>query len=318
MISEIANIIQEKNSFLILPHIKLDGDAIGSSLALCKALKKLGKKSKILYLDFIPYDLKFLEFEDYLINDLSVINKDDYDCTISIDSSDVSRFEDRKSVLSSMIINIDHHVTNIYYGDYNLIDTGASSTGEIIFDLINELKIEMDESIAIDIYTAISTDTGNFMYCNTTKKTHQIVTKLFDYGIKIADINVHLYQNKPIEKFMFDAKVFTKVEYFYSNRLAIVLIDQKFMRDENCEDTDNIVEALRDIYGVDVSVLILETKDVCRVSMRSKSLIDVAKIATKHGGGGHTNAAGFSVELSINETKKLLLEEYSFLDERLS
>jgi len=318
MISEIANIIQGKNSFLILPHIKLDGDAVGSSLALCKALKKLGKKSKILYLDFIPYNLKFLEFDDYLINDLSLINKDDYECTITIDASDASRFDDRKSVLSSTLVNIDHHVTNTYYGDYNLVDTSASSTGEIIFDLMNELKIKIDGSIATDIYAAISTDTGNFIYSNTTKKTHQIVTNLFDYGIKIADINIHLYQNKPIEKFMFDAKVFTKVEYYYSNRLAIVLIDQKFMRDENCNDTENIVEALRDIYGVDVAVLILETKDACRVSMRSKSLIDVAKIATKYNGGGHTNAAGFSAKLDIKETKKMLLEEYSFLNERLS
>jgi len=211
MMNKIIEVIEENRSFLILPHLKPDGDAIGSSLALAKGLKKMNKDVNIISLDDVPYDVEFLNCENFLVDS---VDMNSIDVIIALDSSDIGRLEDRKNYLTKPIINIDHHKTNTLYGNFNFVQDDACATGEIIYNLLNDLKINIDEEIATDLYTAIATDTGNFMYSNTTARTHEIAAKLIVKGIDVPLISMYLYQNIPLNKFQFNNEVLSQVEFY--------------------------------------------------------------------------------------------------------
>ncbi|MBN2260929.1 MAG: bifunctional oligoribonuclease/PAP phosphatase NrnA [Clostridiales bacterium] len=306
MMKKIINRINASKSIVIMPHLKPDGDAVGSSLALAKGLLKLNKKVKIISLDEISYELKFLDFHDFWVSSLNI---DEYDLIISLDSSDIDRLKDRIEFLVKPIINIDHHKTNTFFGELNFVDSEASATGEIIYNLLIEMNVDFDTEISEDLYTAIATDTGNFMYSNTTSITHEIIAKLMKNNIDVTEISRNLFQNIPLKKFIFDAKVLDQVEFYNNNQVGIVTISHEIRNTYGCKNTDNIVEAIRNIEGVEISVVIVEKENEVKISMRSKSDFDVAEIAVNHGGGGHKNAAGFGMATTLEAAKKLILEE---------
>ena len=204
----IINKIKENQSFLIMSHLHPDGDAIGSALALSKGLIKLNKDVRFVMLDEIPFDVKFLNHKQYMVNKIENFQ---YEIIIALDSSDLGRLKDKEHLLTKPIINIDHHKTNTNYGDINWVDENASATGELMYDLLKELNVELDDDIAQDLYVAIATDTGNFIYSNTTMNTHFIVADLMKYGIDVPKISRNLYQNIPMNKFRFDTNVLEMV-----------------------------------------------------------------------------------------------------------
>lgn len=315
MMNNIIKTIEKNQSFIILPHLKPDGDAIGSSLALAKGLKKINKNVKIISLDEVPYDVEFLNREDYFVDS---IDMESIDIIFALDSSDIERLEDRKEFLVKPIVNIDHHITNTLYGDLNLVKEDACATGEIIYNLLNSLRINIDREIATDIYTAIASDTGNFMYSNTNAKTHEIVANLITKGIDIAEISMYLYQNTPLNKFKFNTEILSRVEFFFDNKVALVAISNELKDKHKCGNTDSIVESIRNIEGVEVAILIDERINETKVSMRSKKDIDVSSIALNNGGGGHVNAAGFESDLDIESTKKNIVKELGTIYEGIS
>jgi phosphoesterase RecJ-like protein len=315
MMNNIIKIIKKNQSFIILPHLKPDGDAIGSSLALAKGLKKINKNVKIISLDAVPYDVKFLDCEDLLVNS---IDMESVDIVFALDSSDIGRLEDRKEFLVKPIVNIDHHKTNTLYGELNLVKEDACSTGEIIYNLLNNLKIDIDSDIATDLYTAIASDTGNFMYSNTTAKTHEIAAELITKGIDVAEISMYLYQNIPLNKFKFNTEVLNKVEFYFDSKVALVTISKELKDKYKNDNTDSIVESIRNIEGVEVAILIDERKNIAKISMRSKKDIDVSSIALKNGGGGHVNAAGFEVDSGLEAAKKNVIKELGMIYEGIS
>ncbi len=315
MMNNIISTIKTNQSFIILPHLKPDGDAIGSSLALAKGLEKMNKSVKIISLDEVPYDVKFLDCKDYFVDS---IDMESIDIVFALDSSDVGRLEDRKEFLVKPIVNIDHHKTNTLYGELNFVQEDACATGEIIFNLLNSLEIDIDREIATDIYTAIASDTGNFMYSNTTAKTHEIAADLITKGIDVSLISMYLYQNIPLNKFKFNTEVLRQVEFYFDNRVALVTISKELKIKYDCYNTDSIVESIRNIEGVQVAVLIDERNSIAKISMRSKKDIDVSLIALDNGGGGHVNAAGFEVDAGVEAGKKIVIKELGMIYERIS
>ncbi|MCT4595630.1 MAG: bifunctional oligoribonuclease/PAP phosphatase NrnA [Anaeromicrobium sp.] len=304
---EIIKVIKTSNKIIILPHIMPDGDTIGSSMALCLALKSLGKDVKIIMDEPLPNNIKFIEFEG--INEWAY--EFQYDLCITIDSSDTERLGKRSEYLKGNTINIDHHITNDFYGEYNLVDPKAAATGEIVYDLIKNLNVHMDKKIATCLYTALSTDTGSFKYDNTTSKTHKIVAELIDVGISVNSINVELYQNKPINKVKLLKDVINTMKFYYDGKVAIMHVTQKMLENNKMgiSDTDGLIEMGRDIWGVEVSVLLkeLEEKKV-KVGLRSKYDVDVSKIAHIFGGGGHKKAAGCLINDSIKKVNEIIIE----------
>lgn len=289
----------------IISHIKPDGDSVGSLLALGTALESVyADKVDILKSDDIPN--KF----DFLVNYSNAIepsSNDIYDMIVILDCGDEKRIGRYQHLLkSAFVVNIDHHISNTYFGDINIVVPNASSTGEVIYEILNKIDLAISCEMATCLYVAISTDTGSFKYDNTSKRTHFIAGELIDKGIDQNKITKKVYQNKKLEDAMFFINTLKNIEFYYDNKLAIVLSDDN---DVNAE-TEGIVEYARDINTVEVACFIKKSSDnKSKVSMRSKSIVDVAKVAQKFGGGGHIRAAGCTLEdQPVNVKDKIIAE----------
>lgn len=309
-LKEIAEILLNSNSVLLFTHINMDGDTLGSSVALCIALRKLGKQVHILIEDDVAAFLQFLD-KGYCTYDNNVIEEPDI--CLCIDCGDVDRFRKRKEKYfeGKQKGCIDHHVTTEPFADFNFIDPTAAATGEIIYDLLKELNVEIDKEMGSAIFAALTTDTGNFQYSNTTKKTHLIAAELFECGVDYSEISVELYQNNRLEKLLLQTRCLQDMEVFADGKAAICCVTQKMLEETNgkMEETEGIIEILRNISGVEVAVFVKEIdKNISKVSMRSKKFINVAEISKKYNGGGHARAAGFTMKKSFFETKQSIME----------
>lgn len=305
-LEQIAIKLKEADTILLYPHIIMDGDTLGSSIALCIALRKIGKKAHILIEDEIPSYLNFLE-KDYCTSDQNVLGV--ADISISIDCSDIERFLLRKAkfLTGKSSICIDHHRTNNSFAESNYIDEYAAATGEIVYDLIKIMGIEIDVEMAEAIYTAITTDTGNFQYTNTTKTTHLIVADLFDIGMDLEKISVEVYQNIRHEKLKITNEVINTIEMLCNGKADIAYVTQEMLKKTGAlmEETEGIIETLRNISGVEISAFMKESKpNEIKVGLRAKTYGDVSAIAQSYGGGGHKKAAGCTLYTSLEEAKR--------------
>lgn len=307
---KLSNEINKSTCIGVVSHLNPDGDNIGSILALGNSLEKFGKNVTILKSDYVPSDLLFLP------NINKIIKPEDnlrFDLIFVLDSSDPERLGDNQKYLSNSgaIINIDHHMSNTNFGNINIVDFKASSTSEIIFKLIEELNLPLDIDIATCIYAGISTDTGRFMYENVTSNTHIIVSKLLDIGIDAYNINKKLYQKRSLERTKLFIKVVGSSKLLYDNKVSIarVTLDDLYKTKAKPEDSDGIVEFLRDTETVEISVLLKEiTNNLTRISIRTKDYVDANKICNHFGGGGHLRAAGCTIEKSIDESENLIID----------
>ncbi len=302
-------------SIVILPHVSPDGDTLGSTVALYEYLRLNNERVWIVLDDPVPFNLEFLDIKVTTTEVFKEMNTNP-DFIFCLDSSDLGRLGARQSMLETAgyVINIDHHITNIMYGDSNVVWSGASSTGEMIYDLIVDTGETITERMAQAIYVAISTDTGSFKYSNTSAKTMKTAGKLIEAGIDLNYINTELYQNKPLYKILILKVAMKNMILKDEGKLAIswiTLDDMKAMGIETL-DTDGIAEFFRDIHGVEVVIFLKEkTKDVFKGSLRSKHDFDVASYAQVFEGGGHTKAAGMAIQGSVESCIDRLLETYN-------
>ncbi len=311
-ISHIINIIQDSECVYLASHIQPDGDSIGSILSLGLGLtKKFGDKIRILATDIIPEKFNFLPGSDQIkgYDEIKHI-----DTLITLDCGDIYRIGDLKTKINknTIIINIDHHISNTNFGNINIVNPKASSTGEIVYDILESTDIKLDTDIATNIYVAISTDTGSFKYDNTTSKTHHITSKLFKYNIDLKKVNIELYQSRSLEKTKLFIESLNTLDYYNNNTLAVVTINRKMLKKCNAksQDIDGIIEFIRDTKNVEVACIFKEIeKNVLRVGLRSKQYVDVSAIAEIFGGGGHIRAAGCTIKDNLNENKKMIINE---------
>lgn len=304
----IEKILESRNIFIV-SHVQPDGDNIGSILALGLALKKIDKNIHIIKSDTVPSDYLFLPNVD-LIEDYS--GDIEIDLLISLDASDENRLGENKVLLehSKSIINIDHHISNTNFGHINIIDSTAAATGELVYKLIKQMNIPIDKDIGTCIYTAISSDTGSFMYDNTTSITHEIASELLKLEIDKSNININLYQNRSIERTMLFIKALETLKVYFDNQVAVVKITRKMLEDSGAkiEDTEGIVSFIREMRNIEIAILLKEfSEDEIKVSIRSKRFADVAAICDKFGGGGHIRAAGCTINASIATAEELIL-----------
>lgn len=310
MKSAVEKILNSEKIYIV-SHVQPDGDNLGSCLSLALAMKKIKKEVFILKVGETPSDFSFLPGIDMIrdYNGVSLI-----DLLIAVDASDIDRLGKNKGLINSAktVINIDHHISNTNFGHINVVDSNASATGELIYKLINELKIVIDEDIATCIYTAISTDTGSFMYDNTTAETHEIASNLIKHGADKENININIYQNRSLSRTELFIKSLNSLDMYFDNQVAIIKVTKDMLKETNTtmEDTEGIISFVRDIGPVEVAVLMKETnKEQTKISMRSKRYVDVAKLTSVFNGGGHKKAAGCTINRPILEVDELLLSE---------
>jgi phosphoesterase RecJ-like protein len=210
------------------------------------------------------------------------------------------------------IINIDHHHDNTRFGTLNLVDEGASSTAEIIFDLARELGIELTPEIALALYVGLVTDTGRFMYESTTPRTHRVAAELIAAGVDVDDTYRRLYERVPMEKLRLVERALGAAESHAGGALVMSYVTSDDYAASGASEvhTEGIIDYLRSIEGARVAALVRDKRDgpqPRKVSLRSvDGAIDVSEIAREKGGGGHARAAGFSTDLSYEELVEFL------------
>lgn len=311
--NSIISKIKESNKIAISAHISPDGDAIGSTLALTLGLRDIGKDVYIVSKDKVPDNCSFLSNSNEIDGETIEISKDT-DCLIALDCADLKRISANIDLNNRdfILINIDHHISNELYGDLNLVDANAAAVGEIVYKILINMNIVITDKIAECLYASIVSDTGSFKYSSTTSKTHDIAGSLIKTGIDFNKIHRMLFENKSYSKIRLYAKVLDSLTLTHSNKICVMEITEKMLSELNIsdlEDTSDIISFGMQIKEVEVAVLLKEKKDedIIKVSLRSKSKVDVCKIAKEFEGGGHPRAAGLTLNCNIDDAKEKLV-----------
>lgn len=309
-ISRAIRAIESSEVIALISHVSPDGDNLGSTMAMYLGLKSKYPSKTIIGLksDKTPENFNFL----IGVDELSYYENQDLDLLIVLDCGDEDRLGEYSYLLekSSMVINIDHHISNPYFGDINIVDSKAAATGELVYDLLQAMGVSLDKSISEAIYTAISSDTGSFKYTNTSSKTHKIASEILDM-VDTEKINNSLYESRTLEKTNLLFQAYKNLRFSNNKTIAYTYINEESLKETGAtmEDSDGIVEFIRSIDGVELALLFKEKSNEVKVSMRSKSYIDVSEISQSIGGGGHKRAAGASLKLSLEESINLVLRE---------
>ena len=305
---KIAEIIKHAEKISVISHKDPDGDAVGSQLGLALALEKEGKEVYSYNVGEVPEYLFFLPGS----GTVKIYNGEDLSDSLVIFVDCADRNRPGIQLPEGITINIDHHVSNDNFAMYNYIDTKSASTGEIIYKLIREMSIELDKNIATCLYTAVSTDTGSFMYSNTTADTHLIAADLINNGADTDGLRENFFEGVSLKRFKLTKYAYQEVNFACDNLLAWIKIPYSFIREIGAkeEETEGVVGHIRNIKDVEVALLLKEREDgKIKGSLRSKKMIDVSKIAEIFGGGGHKRAAGFELSGTLEEAEEIIISE---------
>jgi phosphoesterase RecJ-like protein len=311
MIQKIVDIINRHQKFLITAHVKLDGDALGSELAVYFLLKGLGKEVAVYNQDKTPDNFRFLPGADIIRNTLPP--QDSFEVAIILDCSELDRVGDEALRIGAAktLVNIDHHFSNGGFCEVRLIDPAASSTGELVFRLLTAMRTAITREMATNLYTAIITDTGGFHYGNTGKDTFIAAGHLVESGADPQWISENIYESFPMAKIRLLAKVMQTLSFDCRDRVGSLVIFLKDFEETGAlwEHSEGLVDLPRSIAGVEISILYTELPDRnFKISLRSKGVTNVERVAKVFGGGGHVNASGCRIEGDIDTVKKRLLE----------
>lgn len=315
-INKICASLKKYNNFLITVHTSPEGDALGSELGFYNLIKKLGKEGTIVNEDQLPYGYDFLPGSKFirLLNQGS--KNIDFDCLVVLDCADLKRTGQvyRLNQDNKPVLNIDHHISNCNFGDVNWVDPDASSCSEMIYKLFKKLRQPMDDDTALLLYTGIMTDTGSFRYSNTSSFTLKSASELLKFGINVAQVYRNTYENILLADVKLLLKILPRIEFYCQGKVVGFQIKQRLIK--NTKPSIDLADVLlnfgRAIKGVEVVVLFkenLNNKNEVRVNLRSQGKVDVNKIASLFGGGGHKNASGCTLNGEIRKIAKKMIAE---------
>ena len=312
MIPRIIDIINQNRTFLITSHERPDGDALGSELALYHMLAARGKTAVVYNQDQTPRNYRFLPGAAVIVHELRPTES--FDAAFILDCSELERVGREAGRIGkiSQIVNIDHHVSNGGFCDAALLDAGASSTGELIFRLAEAMALPLTPEMAMNLYTALLTDTGGFCYGNTTRDCLVIAGRLVENGARPQWISENIYENAPLVKIRLLAVMLESLALDLNGKVGSMIVTQENLASTGAlqEHTEGFVDLPRTIEGVEISILFSELEEnYFKLSLRSKGRFDVERVARKLGGGGHVNAAGCRIKGDIATVKRLVLAQ---------
>ena len=306
---DIVEALQRSNSILITVHKNPDGDALGSQLALMLALEKSNKTVIAQNIDQVPEIYRFLPASSRIKAESTVEGR--YDAILVLDADPPRAGLFNGNYPADTLINIDHHITNPAEWPLSWLDPSASATGEMVYELIHRLGVPIDREIALCLYTAIFTDTGSFRYSNTTPKSMRISADLIEAGADPWLVTENVYESFAYRRIKLLGNVLAGVERSEDGRIAwVVVTEELFSRfGASSEDTDNFINFVRSTKGVEVAILFRQTAaSQYKISLRSKGRIDLSGLAQSLGGGGHKNAAGSTVDGTLDEVKRRVID----------
>ncbi len=311
---QVIQAIKKHKRFLVAAHVNPEGDSLCSQLAMKELLHILGKTAFIVNHDHVPEHYKFLPKADEISTDLK--KKLDFDAVLILDCPTLKRIGAVKGLIpaGTPVINIDHHISSEKFGDVNWVDPNASSTGEMVYRIYKEMEIPLTREIALCLYIAILTDTGNFNYDNTSRLTHEIAGELLGYGLEPAAVSESVYEQRTMEDIRFLGMVLSTLKVNKAGDVAYLEITRQMIKDTGADmaKAEGFINYARSIVGVKIAMVFKEDlKDENRinVSFRSKGNIDVNGIAAHFGGGGHTKASGCSLAGNLAEVEARVLNK---------
>jgi len=306
-------LFRQYQTFAISTHVNPDGDAIGSELALFLFLEKLGKTVRIFNTDPVPEKYQFLPYWDNIEN-AEVASDFCTDVLIILDASSRERIGNylrKRLIPMHAVVNIDHHSTAEAFGDYNIIETTASSTAEIIYKFIRSTDIAIDEAGALCLYTGVMFDTGCFRFSNATPETHRIAAELIEIGNFAPDeVYQHVFEQVLMGKMYLLGQTLRTLELTPDGKIGWVRVTQEMLNDTDTtlDDVEGFVNQVQAIGGVDVAICVCELADGnTKVSLRSAGKVDVAALAAEYNGGGHERASGCRIELPTAAAIKMIV-----------
>lgn len=302
--SETAARLREWDQVLILTHVRPDGDTVGCAAALCQALRDMGKTAYLLYnpeitATYAPYAAPYWAGEDFVPEHI-----------VAVDVATAGLLPENAKMLSEKVdICIDHHPSNSGYAATTCLDAGAAAAGEIVYEVISQLT-SITPAIALPLYIAISTDTGCFVYTNTTSRTHRIAAELMQY-VEVGAINKALFRTKSKTRLAMESRMVAEMELYDEGRVVVMQIPLALREEYHATEAD--IEELSSlaafVEGTDCGITLRELRPgVIKISLRTGSRVDACAACARLGGGGHRAASGATVEGTMDEVKARILQ----------
>ncbi len=300
-----AAFLQERDGYLILTHKRPDGDTIGCAVALCLALRKLGKTAFVLPNPdatslFDPYWRDTLAPADFVP-----------DTVVSVDIASESLFLPcAQPYLDRVDLCLDHHPSNTGFAKYNCVEADKAACGELIYQIVTQW-FPVDAVIALPLYVAVSTDTGCFVYSNTTPHTHRVAAELMATGIDSPWVNKRHFRTKSYIRLRLESRMIETMDLHDEGRTAIAAISLEDMVRLGAkeEDVEDIAAVVGQLAGVHTAVTIRELRPgECKLSVRTAADLDASQVCRVLGGGGHAAAAGCTVMGSVSQAKAAILD----------
>ncbi len=305
--------ISKYENIVISSHVNPDADSVGSCTALALALKKLNKNVVIL-LENYGNKYNFFNNKSFLMHNPNEMNNSACELFISLDCGDELRLGEFISVFNKAktTINVDHHISNTNFADYNFV-FNKSSTSEIIYEFIVQLNIELDKDIAKALYGGILADTGGFKFSNTTSRTHEIIAELIKFDISPTEIYQEIFNNHSYTSVKLLGRALDRIDLFFDGKVACSYITLEDLKEFNGDKTQlgNIIDNLINIKNVVIAIFIYEKdNNECKVSMRStNNNSNIYDLCIEFSGGGHIKACGCTINGKAEEVQSILLDK---------
>ena len=299
------------HSFVLACHQRPDGDTLGAALALAHVLRATGKDAVVVSEDAVPDNYRFIPESETV---LTATDRRDFDVGILVDCEGIARCGTAADAVVSAELTacVDHHVPEGKFGDIRIVDRRASSTSEVVVELLDANGIQIDETAATQLLTGLIADTGAFRFANTAPRTFHTAARLTDLGAEPSIIAREVYDNRPLRAVKLLGRALSSIETDDDGSVVWASITKRDLEELGATDidTESIINHIRAVRGPKVAVLFREIEpDSIRVSLRSRDGIDVNEVAKVFGGGGHVAAAGCTVNRSLDDAKRLVIEE---------
>lgn len=304
-ITETAALLREKNDILLLTHIRPDGDTIGSASALCYALRKLGKTA------YLYNNPQFPDAYPWVSDPYVEPEGFEPKFTVSVDLADVGLFP--KGYEGKPNLCIDHHPSNTFYAEQTLVQPEKASCGEIMQELVKELMGGLDATVADLLYIAVATDTGCFVYGNTTGDTLRSAAELCDAGASNKYLNKILFRTSSRARLALEGMIFSSLRYFSDGKTVIAIVTKDMLKQAGATERDcqDIASLPGRVEGALCSAVVKESdENSVKISLRTNGIVSATKICSKFGGGGHAMASGCAMkDKSCLEAAEILAAE---------
>ncbi len=311
-LEDIADVLRTRETFVVMGHVRPDGDALGCQIAMALCLEQLGKKVTVWNEDGMLNKYRFLPRSDLVKKPPE--KPEEFAVAIVLDTAVHNRIGTCMAAVkhADIWINIDHHITNNHYWYLAFIDATAPATGQILYELFRQNDLPLTYQMADNLFVAISTDTGSFQYPNTTSRTYEIAADLVRIGVNVGALSQKLYESYPRRRLELLRALLNTLRFTANDRVAsftLSLATAKVIGAQP-EDNEGLIDTIRAIEGVVVAAFIEELPEgKVRISLRSKDpKIDVSKICARYGGGGHTLAAGARIAGPLATVEEAVLK----------